>query len=84
MIPDLSGTPKPMYKNLKKVRIIFAGLFFLIILASFLHFSSGWGTQWTLKTQFVPSLLAVFAGSALAFILLIVLTLLSGRVYCSF
>lgn len=84
MIPDLSGTPKPMYKNLKKVRIIFAGLFFLIILASFLHFSSGWGTQWTLKTQFVPSLLAVFAGSALAFILLIVLTLLLGRVYCSF
>ncbi|MBR5583332.1 MAG: 4Fe-4S binding protein, partial [Lachnospiraceae bacterium] len=37
-----------------------------------------------LKIQFTPALVSMTCGAAVAFIFLIVLTLLFGRVYCSF
>jgi polyferredoxin len=75
---------------LKKFRVVTSLLFFFIIgamfidftgkaVASFLHF--------TLHLQFVPSLirfLATLAPVALGFALIILITLLFGRVYCSF
>lgn len=74
-----------MYKKLKWFRVVFAVFMFVFILCSFLHISAGYPAfHLLLHTQFVPALISVFTGSALACILLIILTLLFGRVYCSF
>ena len=74
-----------MAKFLKRFRIIFAAIVFVIITCGFLNISGGNSvSQLFLKTQFVPAMVSVFTGSAVAAILLLVLTLLFGRVYCSF
>lgn len=67
---------------LRKIRIIFAVICFTLITLLFLDFT---GTLhaclgWLAKIQFLPAVLALNAG---IIILLITLTLIFGRVYCS-
>lgn len=67
---------------LRKIRIILASLFFVLITLLFLDFT---GTLqvwfgWIAKIQFLPSLLAL---NIFVIIALIGLTLLFGRIYCS-
>ncbi len=67
---------------LRTIRLTLAIVFFAIITLLFLDFS---GTLhgymgWMAKIQFLPALLALNVGVVL---LLVVLTLLFGRVYCS-
>ncbi len=67
---------------LRKIRIIAAALFFTLITLLFLDFT---GTVhvwfgWMAKIQFLPALLAMNVGIVL---MLVVLTLILGRVYCS-
>lgn len=74
-----------MNKFPRILRITVAAIVFIIITCGFLTMSGGNPlSQALLRTQFVPSLVSIFTGSALAFILLILATLLFGRVYCSF
>lgn len=74
-----------MGKFLKIFRVVAASLVFCIITCGFLNMSGGNPlSQALLRTQFVPALVSLFTGSALAFVLLIIITLLFGRVYCSF
>lgn len=74
-----------MNKHLRTLRIVVATLIFITITCGFLNMSGGNPlSQSLLRTQFVPALVSVFTGSALAFIILMLLTLLFGRVYCSF
>ena len=66
----------------RKIRLALAILFFMAVTALFLDFT---GTihewlGWTAKVQFLPALLAVNAGVVA---LLVLLTLLVGRIYCS-
>lgn len=67
---------------LRKVRITIAVLFFVLITLLLLDFSgtihTGFG--WMAEVQFLPALLAVNVGVVA---LLVLLTLLFGRVYCS-
>jgi len=67
---------------LKKIRVIFAVLFTILITMLFLDFT---GTihlwfGWMAKIQLIPAILAV---NITAIIVLAVLTLLFGRIYCS-
>lgn len=67
---------------LRKIRLTLATLSFIAVTALFLDFT---GTLhewlgWTAKIQFLPALLALNVGVA---VLLVLLTLLVGRVYCS-
>ena len=67
---------------LRKIRVTFAAVFFILITLLFLDFT---GTihiwfGWMAKIQFLPALLALNAGVV---IFLLLLTLLFGRVYCS-
>ena len=67
---------------LRKIRVTFATVFFILITLLFLDFT---GTihiwfGWMAKIQFLPALLALHAG---IIIFLILLTLLFGRIYCS-
>lgn len=67
---------------LRKIRIVAAAIFFTLLTLLFLDFTGtvhAW-FGWMAKVQFVPALLALNAGVVL---LLVVLTLLLGRVYCS-
>lgn len=67
---------------LRKIRQTLAILFFAAITLLFLDFTGtlhGW-LGWMAKIQFLPAVLALNAGVIL---LLVVLTLLFGRVYCS-
>ncbi|WP_444343219.1 4Fe-4S dicluster domain-containing protein [Phocaeicola sp.] len=67
---------------LRKIRLTLAVLFFVAVTALFLDFTGtihAW-LGWTAKIQFLPALLAVNAGVVA---LLVLLTLLAGRVYCS-
>lgn len=67
---------------LRKIRLTLAVLFFLAVTGLFLDFTGSlhaW-LGWTAKIQFLPALLALNVGVV---VLLIVLTLLLGRVYCS-
>ena len=67
---------------LRRIRIIFATLFFLSVTALFID-STGMAKEWlgwTAKIQFLPALLALNVVTVLA---LVVLTLLVGRAYCS-
>ena len=74
-----------MGKFLKRFRIIFAAIVFVIITCGFLKISGGNSvSQLFLRTQFVPAMVSVFTGSAIAAAILLVLTILFGRVYCSF
>jgi polyferredoxin len=75
---------------LKKLRVIVSVFVFLVIGAMFLDFTgriAGSALHALLHLQFVPSALnfyATLAIPALGFALVIALTLLFGRVYCSF
>ena len=67
---------------LRKIRLTIAVLFFVAVTALFLDFTGtihAW-LGWTAKVQFLPALLAVNVGVVA---LLVLLTLLVGRVYCS-
>lgn len=67
---------------LRKIRITFAVIFWLLITALILDFTGtlhSW-LGWTAKLQFLPALLAM---NVVVVVGLIVLTLLLGRVYCS-
>ena len=67
---------------LRKIRLTLAVLFFVAVTALFLDFTGtipAW-LGWTAKVQFLPALLAVNVGVVA---LLVLLTLLVGRVYCS-
>ena len=67
---------------LRKIRITLAVLFFVIITLLFLDFTGtihAW-FGWMAKIQFLPAVLALNVG---IIVLLIVLTLVFGRVYCS-
>lgn len=67
---------------LRKIRLTLAVLFFVAVTALFLDFTGAvhaW-LGWTAKVQFLPALLAMNVGVV---VLLILLTLLFGRVYCS-
>ncbi len=73
------------YKLMKWVRISVSLIFIVSITASFIFFINRETSFFSgfLKMQFVPSLLGIFTGGALFFIILTALTLLFGRVYCS-
>lgn len=74
-----------MNKFLRNMRIVIATIVFVVITCGFLNMSGGnILSQLALRTQFVPALVSLFTGSALAFAVLFVITLLFGRVYCSF
>ena len=74
-----------MKKYLRILRISIATIVFITITCGFLNMSGGNPvSQMVLRTQFTPALVSIFTGSALAFALLVILTLLFGRVYCSF
>ncbi len=74
-----------MNKFLKRFRIVFASIFFVVITCGFLNLSGGNHVfRMALHTQFTPALVSLFTGSALAFVFIMLLTILFGRVYCSF
>lgn len=67
---------------LRKIRIIFAVLVYVLITLLFLDFTGtlhAW-LGWLAKIQFLPAVLALNAGVVL---FLVLLTWLFGRVYCS-
>ena len=67
---------------MKKLRIILAVIFWLSITFLFLDFTGalhGW-LGWMAKIQFLPAVLALNVG---VIVVLVLLTLLFGRVYCS-
>ena len=67
---------------LRKIRTILAIFFFVSVTLLFLDFTGTWHTWmgWMAKIQFLPALLALNAGVVA---MLVVLTLLFGRIYCS-
>ena len=73
-------------KTARTARILIASLFFIVITLSFISFSAGKlpFSPMVEKFQFGPALMALFVGSALPLILLLIVTILFGRVYCSF
>lgn len=78
-----------MSKKLKYVRIIVALYFFIILILSFLNIpglTSGWALiESATFFQVVPSLLrySLIPGTIIGFVLVFILTILYGRVYCS-
>ncbi|MGI6073765.1 MAG: 4Fe-4S dicluster domain-containing protein [Fermentimonas sp.] len=67
---------------LKKIRLTLSVLFFVAVTLLFLDFTGvihAW-LGWTAKVQFLPALFALNVGVV---VMLILLTLLFGRVYCS-
>lgn len=69
-------------KMLRKIRIILASICFIAVTLLFLDFTGtlqGW-FGWLAKIQFLPALLALNAGVVLV---LALVTLLFGRLYCS-
>lgn len=67
---------------LRKIRLTLAALFFMAVTALLLDFTGtihAW-LGWTAKIQFLPALMALNVG---VIALLVLLTLLAGRVYCS-
>ena len=73
---------KKFNKMLRKIRIVAAGLFFVLITLLFLDFT---GTLhlwfgWMAKIQLIPAVLAL---NVAVILVLAALTLLFGRVYCS-
>ena len=67
---------------IRKIRLTLATIFFVCITLMFLDFTGVTHTwfSWMAKLQFLPAVLALNAG---VIILLIALTLLFGRIYCS-
>lgn len=67
---------------LRKIRAVLAAIFFTIITLLFLDFTGtihAW-FSWMAKIQFLPAILALNAGVV---IILMILTLVFGRIYCS-
>lgn len=64
---------------LRKIRISLALIFFTFITLLFLDFSGAWFI-WMAKIQFLPAVLAM---NVVAIVLIVLLTLLFGRIYCS-
>ena len=64
---------------LKKIRIVLAAAFFIGITLLLLGIGTGW-LSWMAKLQFLPAVLALNLG---VIVLLCVLTLVLGRIYCS-
>lgn len=67
---------------LRKIRLTFAVLFFMAVTVLFLDFTGtvhAW-LGWTAQVQFLP---ALFALNVCVVVLLVLLTLLAGRIYCS-
>ncbi|HQC43440.1 MAG TPA: 4Fe-4S binding protein, partial [Verrucomicrobiota bacterium] len=79
-------------RGMRRVRIVFSLLVFLLLSAQFLdifhRLPESWYTYHPTKTQFIPSLLNFLGGGGVlagaAFLTFTVTTLLFGRVYCSF
>lgn len=67
---------------LRKIRIVLAVIFFVLITLLFLDFTGTVHTWfgWMAKIQFLPAVLALNVG---VIVFLVILTLLLGRVYCS-
>ncbi|MCR5710726.1 MAG: 4Fe-4S dicluster domain-containing protein [Bacteroidales bacterium] len=67
---------------LRKIRIVLAAVFFILITLLFLDFTGALHTWlgWMAKIQLLPAVLALNVG---VIIFLVILTLLFGRVYCS-
>lgn len=67
---------------LRKIRIITASVFFVLLTLLFLDFTGVLHTWfgWLAKIQLIPAILAV---NVTVIVLLVLLTLLFGRVYCS-
>ena len=67
---------------LRKIRVSFAVLFFVLITLLFLDFTGTVHTWfgWMAKIQFLPALLALNLGGV---VLLVLLTFIFGRIYCS-
>lgn len=67
---------------LRKIRLTLALICFVLITLLFLDFTGTWHVWfgWLAKIQFLPAVLALNVGVVL---LLVILTLLFGRIYCS-
>src|SRR5574344_1715826 len=74
-----------MYKWLKRGRVIVSLTITVLITLAFLFFSNrdNFFFSSLLKYQFIPALLGVFTGSAIILALLVLMSLLFGRLYCS-
>ena len=74
---------------LKRIRVVFAVVFFLSVSFLFLDFGNIiplWVHTFLISTQFVPSLmrtLVLFSSASIGLIFILLLTILFGRVYCS-
>jgi len=77
------------YKTLKRTRVVISLLFFILTTSLFLDIYEKYANETVneiLFLQFVPSLLAfikTMAWGAIGFIIILVITLLVGRFYCS-
>jgi ferredoxin len=75
--------------RLKKLRVFLSLLFFIVIAALFLDFTGmiyGPATHAILHFEFIPSIImfvATGATATLGFVVIIIFTLLFGRIYCS-
>ena len=69
-------------KNLQRIRRVFAAIFFLGITLMFLDFTGTLHTffGWMAKAQFLPAVLAL---NFIVIAILLIITLLFGRCYCS-
>lgn len=74
-----------MYKFLKTSRVVISLAVLITVTLSFLYVTKSMVTTFSpiLKYQFAPALLSFVSGSILALIILLVMTLLFGRIYCS-
>ncbi|MDR3287469.1 MAG: 4Fe-4S binding protein [Prevotellaceae bacterium] len=75
-----------MYKFLSRFRIVFALCFLVTITLVFADVSNGASSlvKESVKWQFAPALLGAITGCVGIFVVIILFTLLFGRVYCSF
>src|SRR6056297_3576732 len=77
------------YKALKKIRVIISLIFLLLLFLFFIDFAGIFPSDFirgVISLKFVPALLKffnVFSWIATGFIVVLILTLLFGRVYCS-
>ncbi len=69
-------------KNLQRIRRVFAAIFFLGITLMFLDFTGTLHTffGWMAKAQFLPAVLVL---NFIVIAILLIITLLFGRCYCS-
>ena len=77
---------RAMYKGLRYFRILFGALFLTAVTLVFVDLGGRAAglLQPVIEWQFVPALLGATSGSLCVLLLLLLLTLTFGRVYCSF